>query len=572
MAAVNNFYDEELTAQTTQSATFTNTSVEGNLPVILGSALTGSTKYLIVARGIIFGDGVNDTYGLQVNANETGGLIAAKSEGIQEVGSTSIGSSYFFVHSFTTNSTPTNVEFEFKSDDTGQVCTVDQLSLSLMDLDDLGSSNFFETINADPGAVDDVSDYQQSLTVEWTIAGSDLGTNEWAILAYQRTGVDVTTLDYTVEAHAAVDTSTSAVRARDGNEGEDLTELRMSGFALRHKASSGTPDFEIQTFGEAQNSYFDRGGYGIAIKKSALPFEWAYTAATTTLDTTERTLETITSYSPTTTADHLVFGMYTMDDGSTGNSATLHIEDDAAEMRVGDAGRLFGYQYDNTVAEPHVILFHQDNILSSDTSTYTMRGTASVANVAAHRWLLILSLELAAAGGAGNASPATIAQAFTVDAVTQTGPGNITPAATVRSFTVDAVTLLGQTSVRPAAIARSFTVDAPTLQGPGNITPDTIARSFTVDLPALTGPGNITPSAIVRVFTIDLVTLLGQATVRPDAIARAFTIDAVTVSGPGNVTPGTIVRVFVLPAVTTSDSGAPAVPAFRLFIQDPGVW
>ena len=212
MAAVNNFYAEELTAKTTQSGTFTNDAVSGSLPTILGSALTDSTKYLIVARGIIYGNGQNDTYGLQVNANETGGLVAAKSGAIIEVGAATAGNSFFFVHSFTTNSTALDVEFEFKSDDTGQICTVDQLSLFLMDLADLGASNYFETISADHGSnEDDVNDYQQSGTVEWTIAGSDLGTDEFAILAYQRTGVGSVTTPYFVEAFAALDSSTSAV-------------------------------------------------------------------------------------------------------------------------------------------------------------------------------------------------------------------------------------------------------------------------------------------------------------------------------------------------------------------------
>ncbi len=199
--------------------------------------------------------------------------------------------------------------------------------------------------------------------------------------------------------------------------------------------------------------------------------------------------------------------------------------------------------------------------------------------------------------GPGNITPATTARLFTVDLPTLTGPGNTTPATIARLFTVDAVTLLGQTTVRPAVIARAFTIDAVSLTGPGNVTPGAIARLFTVDdvttdggggagdaSPAaiiraftvdavnLTGPGNITPSAIVRVFTVDLVTLLGQTSVRPATIARVFTVDAVTVSGPGNITPGAIVRVFVLPSVTTSESGGGAVPAFRLFIQDPGVW
>ena len=617
MTAVNHFYSEQLTAQThTGDSNF----ARGSLPQILGSALTATTKYLVIGYARLAGNDAADEFAIRINVRDDT-TVRDKSEMLIQphtVTLTDRGITYFFVHSFTSAATPLDVDMEMSVlADTANTVSVDQASLEIIDLDDYGSGNYFETVHADPG--DGVNEYPTTQDAEFTIAGSNLGTDEFLVLAYQRTKVGSSTRDFRVEAFAAVDTSATAVRSSDQNEGENTLELRISGFALRHKASSGTPNFEIQTWEQTDSAnFFDRGGYAIALKTSAVvDFEFAYTAATTTLDTTERTFGTITSYSPTTTADHLLFGMYDTTGAVAADTNEIHIEDDGTEMRVGDEPMLQENIYDDSGPTPLTNIFHQDNILSSDTSTYTLRGkTGTGTNDAEHRWLLLFSLEKVA-GGAGSASPAAIAQAFTVDAVTQTGPGNIVPATTARVFTVDAVTVtgpgnitpttiariftidgvtvFGQTAVRPAVIARLFTMDAVTLAGPGNITPGAIVRAFTVDdvttdgggaagnaspaaiiraftidLPTLTGPGNITPATIARIFTVDDVTLLGQTTVRPATIARAFTVDDVTVTAGVNITAPLIARLFTVDGVTVTGAGniSPATIALAFALGD----
>jgi len=263
---------------------------------------------------------------------------------------------------------------------------------------DSNGRGYLETVNDD-----DASQYPTTQAAEWTIPGADLGTDEWLILAYQRTGDINTGRNFRVEAHAAVDTSTTAVRAKDENEGEDTAELRMSGFALRHQASSGTPNFEMQTWTEFNNAFQDRGGYGIALKASnfvAGGFKAEYTAGSTSIDGTERTFETITSYSPSVTADHWLFGLWNQTLTTNTPIVEMHIEDDDVEMRVGDQAIDMSCDYDAT-ATPQLGLFYQDNILSSDTSTYTLRGTSGASTDSVeHRWLIILSLEKAAVAAA----------------------------------------------------------------------------------------------------------------------------------------------------------------------------
>ncbi len=401
MTQVKGFYTPQLAVCTTNSTTF-NRGDDPFLPRISGGDLLANTKYLIVARGVLVGDNTNILFSLRVNANETGGLIAAKSEQVIEPFGTTRSYPYFFVHEFDTDGTPGDIDMEMKTGNSSNTASVDQCSLKAVDLVDLGASNWTSTISAD-----DSGEYPTTQADEWTIPGSSLGTDEHLILAYQRTGIGATNREYRVQAFAAADTSTSAVRASDQNEGEDGNELRISGFQLRHKASSGTPNFSIQTWElDTNTNALDRGGYGIAIKFSAFEkIEWDYEAGTTVIDSTERTMATIT-YSPTTTADHILFGSITMT-VANGGEQHLHIEDDTVEMRVGDQPITYGVKYDPSTSIPVLNLFHQDNILSSDTSTYDLRGATNDADddLAEHRWLIIWSLELSAGGTAHTATP-----------------------------------------------------------------------------------------------------------------------------------------------------------------------
>ena len=391
MAAVNHFYAEELTAQTNATTSYVT------IKSILGSSLLASTKYLIVARGLYNGNDSNEIFTIRVSTADDS-AIASKSEAVQEPNHTAAddGHSYFFVHSFTTDATPADILLEFKAPSTFTV-QADQLALGVLDLTDLGSANFFETVSADDSVA-----YPTTQADQFTIAGSDLGTDEWVVFAYQRTGVGTLTSNYRVEVLSALDASTNAVVGTDEDEGEDTAEFRTSGFVVRHKASSGTPDFAIQTFNETANKHLNRGGYAIALKTSALAdFQWAYTAGAQVIDTAEDTFETITSYSPSVTADHWLFGMWNQTLATGTRRVRMHIEDDGAEMRVGDSAIEVVAGYDST-ANPGCTLFHQDNILSSDTSTYTLRGISNVdTDSVEHRWLIILSLELADAGTTG---------------------------------------------------------------------------------------------------------------------------------------------------------------------------
>ncbi len=407
MAAVNHFYGEELTAQSHDADTNFAT-----LKSIAGASLLANTNYLIVAQMLFNGKSTSRKFDGRVTTADDS-TIASKSTATVEPSrqQTDQAAVYFFVHSFQTDASPADVLLQFRTGNTASAAQADQISLFLLDLDDLESANFHETISADDGV-----EYPTASAVQFSIAGSNLGTDEWLILAYQMTGIGSVSENFRVEAHAANDTSTTALRALNENEGEDTDEKRTTGIVLRHKASSGTPNFEVHTSEESITAnMLNKGGYAIALKTSAFAdFASVYTAGSTAIEVTEATFQTVSSYSPSVTADHLLFGVWNQT-GTTITAATfMHIEDDGVELRVGDVDMSASERYDVT-ALPHHVLFHLDNIDSTDTSTYTLRGTAdATGNSVEHRWLIILSLEKATVAPVGVFPPFPRRQLTTV--------------------------------------------------------------------------------------------------------------------------------------------------------------
>ncbi len=394
MAAVIHHHVEDVTPNQTTSATFVTHAT------IAKEDLAATNKYLIVCRLAQAHDQSNDLGCVRIRTDDDA-AIEAHSEQILEGttgGFTNRGQLYFFARSFTTSATPTDVLLEARVNTAGDTTQSDQITFFVLDLTDLGSANYFETIHAD-----DTTEYPTTLADIFTIAGSDLGTDEWAVLGYLRTSIGGISSLFTVQVLAANDTSTSAVRTFHEVETEDSAEEAIVGFALRHKASSGTPNFQVQAKEEGPgNNHQNGGGYAIALKTAAFAdFDHDYESGATTIDTTERTFATVTSYSPTTTADHLIFGMWNQVLVTATRETQIHIEDDGTEMRTGDQPLV---QIMNTDVRNRAqsMMFHMDNILSSDTSTYTLRGatTTDTDETVEHRWLMILSLEEADSGPA----------------------------------------------------------------------------------------------------------------------------------------------------------------------------
>lgn len=150
MAERINFYADQDTAQTITSGTFGDITL--NNP-ILGVNLTGSNKYLIIARALIGVDSVTNKGFFRVETPDDTD-IEALSEDITEYGQTGATDlkSFFFVRSFTTAATPSDVNLQFKVDGSSTM-TADQMSLDLLDLTAIGESGYWDGTVTDDEAV-----------------------------------------------------------------------------------------------------------------------------------------------------------------------------------------------------------------------------------------------------------------------------------------------------------------------------------------------------------------------------------------------------------------------------------
>ena len=389
MAELTNFYDDQDTEQThTGDEDFT--TVPG--VKILGSALTATNKYLIVARGF---QGMNDTThngSLRVvTADDTN--IEAKSEQRIEHSGTGADQVYFFAHSFTTSSSPVDVEFEFKSWNAGATVRADQLSLWLLDLTAIGSEGtaYFEDIQ--PVSADVIST-NPATTALTQLSGSDLGTDEFLIAGYGRVDGKSTNKWWYVTMHAAADASTSSSKAFMKREGEDINERHLVGNLIRHKASSGTPNVTIYSEVET-SSHTDGGGYLIALPTTLFAdFKTDYEDGAVTANG-ETTVATIGSYTPTVTGNHLVFGRFESDLVGAGLMSAW-VESTTTEIRTGDSALTHNGEWDSGKDEGSATTFQRYSITTAE--TLNLQGDRGIDAAVRRRWLVVVNLNPPATG------------------------------------------------------------------------------------------------------------------------------------------------------------------------------
>ena len=229
-------------------------------------------------------------------------------------------------------------------------------------------------------------------TVVASLSGVDLGTNEHLILGYGRCDIANTGRYFDISLHTALDTSTAANRAAHRAEGEDGAEQRIVGFAVRHKASSGTPDVTMygasENAGGGQNA--DGGGYLISLPTSLFAdFEYDYTAVGTSI-LTEVTVASVGPYTPSVNGNHLVFGRFNKSDINNGSLDSAWIEEDTTEIRTGDSTPTHNQQWDDAKDNEESVTFQRYSISSQ--VTLNLQGLSSGVASAEHRWLIVVNL------------------------------------------------------------------------------------------------------------------------------------------------------------------------------------
>ncbi len=139
MAELTHFYADDNNISSTTGNTFvTKESVTG---------LAANTKYLIVARALLFSSSTTATCEMRISTADDS-TIASKSTAIVEMEQATAGDGlpYLFVHSFTTNASPADVLLEIRNtSSTGPTVSADQMTLFLLDLDAISAVNLIST-------------------------------------------------------------------------------------------------------------------------------------------------------------------------------------------------------------------------------------------------------------------------------------------------------------------------------------------------------------------------------------------------------------------------------------------
>ncbi|KKN27930.1 hypothetical protein LCGC14_0859550 [marine sediment metagenome] len=520
MAEINNFYLETNVA-------FTSTSTTGEVPTngtISGGSLAANTKYLLIARALIGMDGVTNHAVIQVQSADDA-ILASKSQTRYEMQQTAPNGlkSWFFAHSFSTDGTPGDVEFGVAVVGGGTI-TIDQYTMQLIDLDDLGAGNYVEDINALTGTELSTSAWGTELA---SIAGSSLGvTEEWLVVGCARIGIGSVTRAFIARLHGADDSATASDLNLIQEAGEDTAEGRMVGFVGRHKAVTSNVDLAIDAYEEAADAnHTDDGSYLIAIKGSAFAdFEHDYTAAAVSVGA-ETTVATVGPYTPSTSGNHLILGRDNRFVGA--GLAKLHLEDTTTETRTGDSTPTHNQNWDT--ARDKEAAHTMQRISISGAKTYNLRATDSTTRNHEHRWLLVLNFNLA--GGA-------VVEGTVTDAVGVTD--QVASAKTAPATVTDQIGITDQ-----VAVAKSVPV---TVTDPVGVT-DGVATAKAIKVTITDSVGVTDNTANVKTIPVtvtDAVTVTDQ-TIRVVDVSR-------TVIDPVGVTDD-IAAVKTIPVIITETVG-----------------
>ncbi len=504
MAEVLHHYVEQNTAQTTSSSSYS--AISGC--TIDGGDLTASTKYLLIFRAKYStpGSTTNKGYVQVTTADDSDLALRTRSVVESPTVSTNQRNTVFTVQSFTTDSSPADVVPQFKIDG-GTTFSIDQISMILIDLDDLGSANYFEATGDSHGEI------ATTPTVYLSLDGADLGTTEeWLVLGGGRIDSGTTLYSWSMQLRTAYDDSSDSSGGLKIREGEDAAELDTIGFWGRHKAVTSDVDVSLLAWEEdaaANCTLYDT--YLIALKTSAFAdFNDDFTASGGSV-TTETTVATITDYTPTTSGNHLMLGKATKNVGST--RMTLWVEDGVGtEIRTGDSTDSDVVGWDST--KDRLPGFTMQRLSITSETTYNLQQVMSASEDSDFIGLAVLNLNLASGATDATATLTALAATSTFDAATTTNEVNATTITTTLAATgtLDAVTTTGE--INATTVLTTLTTTA-TLDPVTTVNDVNAATTLT----ALSGP-----------VTFDTVSVTADATATPTVLAATSTLGAVTMT------------------------------------------
>jgi hypothetical protein len=144
------------------------------------------------------------------------------------------------------------------------------------------------------------------------------------------------------------------------------------------------------------------GGYLIALPASAFAdFKAFYEAGTIEIDTTETTIVTSGSYTPSVTGNHLIFGRSNGD--NVINLGGMWVESTTTEIRTGDSTPTQNQIWDAAKDDEQQVTFQRYSITTAE--TFNLRSIGGAVFEQEHRWLILVNLNAPAAPPAGELPP-----------------------------------------------------------------------------------------------------------------------------------------------------------------------
>jgi hypothetical protein len=363
VAEYNHFYVEDNADRSTASTSWVSIGAS-----IAGTSLQANTKYLLIARAFIACQSVTNLASVRVNTADDS-TIATASEAVYQMAriTSTDGDVYMFVRSFTTGSTPQDVDFQLKA--AGTDVTIDQSTLFLLDLDDLGSANYFEDTHAPTG-----TELTTTSTTQYaTIAGSDMGSEDWLLFGYSRVGMG------SVGTSNIVDTGIVSywgdVIASDNpapNEAATSTScIHMFGFVARWGNNTVTSDAGIKmSEPDLAYNHTDEGAYLIALnmgKFASVEIDQPSGGVTVS---TEWIIASVGPYTPPVAGNHLILGM-AQHWVTYSDAQALWIDEGSTQIRTGEDTRT------QTQSDRHEQFITMGYRSISAEKTYNMPSTGS---------------------------------------------------------------------------------------------------------------------------------------------------------------------------------------------------
>ncbi len=516
------------------------TSIESDWLVVAalpGGQLAASTRYLILPRLLFTADSNASEPEIRVRTADDAD-VATRTHMIiepQRTGNNQL-KRYFAPFAYTTGSTPETLLFEYRTSADGDEVTATMVSFMVWEL----VGNFgvegtdWHEVETAPSE-DELDDTTPDTTVLAQLSGSDLGTDEWLIFGYGRADDGDQNDWHQIHINACFDEATATVKSRNRAEGEDISELRITGFAIRHKASSGTPNVTIYGFQEDNGLWDDGGGFLIALPTSAFEdFEAAYTAGSTTITATVPpgdNLQQIASYVPTTNGNHLVFGH--SNTLASGGLTYNWIEAGGTEIRTDESNKRQTHNWDSNKDEEQLVNFQRLNI--SGSTTLDLEGARTSSGDVEHRWLLAISLAAAATGDA-TATPSALQIGVTFDSVSMTADSLVSATALAINNTFDATTRTASANATTVALAVAVTFDQPGATADSLVSSVALAVGTTFDQVVVTADSLVSATSLAVTTTFDQTNVFADAPVSPTSLAVAVTFDPVVAEGAQNAT------------------------------------